>query len=73
MARNRVQNVDRRLGESLPNLTTLVLTSNVVRELGDLEGLATCSRLTHLALLDNPVTKNEVSNHGIQSAGESCG
>lgn len=68
VARNRVQNVDRRLGESLPNLTTLVLTSNVLRELGDLEGLATCSRLMHLALLDNPVTKNEVSSYGIRRA-----
>lgn len=63
VARNRVQNVDKRLGESLPNLTTLVLTSNVVRELGDIEGLGTCGRLTHLTLTDNPVTKKEVCRH----------
>lgn len=59
-ARNRVQNVDKRLGESLPNLTTLVLTSNGLKELGDIEGLGTCRRLTHLTLMDNPITKKEV-------------
>ncbi len=39
-ARNRIQGVDRRIAEQLPNLTTLVLTSNHVKELGDLEGLS---------------------------------
>lgn len=59
-ARNRIQTVDKRLGEQIPNLTTLVLNSNHVRELGDLEGLSGCSALTHLSLLENPVTKKEV-------------
>ncbi|RMZ76811.1 hypothetical protein DV738_g4687, partial [Chaetothyriales sp. CBS 135597] len=58
-ARNRVQGVDRRLGDTLPNLTTLVLTSNLVKELGDLEGLRGCRRLTHLSLVENPVQKRE--------------
>ena len=43
----------------IPNLTTLVLTSNLVKELGDLEGLSGCSRLTHLSLLENPVSKKD--------------
>lgn len=55
-----MQGVDRRIAESLPNLTTLVLTANAVREMGDLEGLNRCGRLTHLSLLENPVTKKEV-------------
>jgi U2 small nuclear ribonucleoprotein A' len=59
-ARNRIQNVDRRIGEQVPNLTTLVLTSNLVKEMGDIDGLSRCSSLTHLSLLENPVTKKEV-------------
>ncbi|EXJ74782.1 U2 small nuclear ribonucleoprotein A' [Cladophialophora psammophila CBS 110553] len=58
-ARNRIQNVDKRIAEQIPNLTTLVLTSNHVKELADLEGLAGCGALTHLSLLENPVTKKE--------------
>ena len=60
-ARNRIQTVDRRIAEQIPNLTTLVLTANHVKELGDLEGLTACGRLTHLSLLENPVTRKEVS------------
>jgi U2 small nuclear ribonucleoprotein A' len=62
-ARNRIQHIDRRLGEQLPNLTTLVLTSNLVKELGDLDGLSKCYNLTHLSLQENPVTKTEVPLH----------
>ena len=55
-----MQTIDRRIAESVPNLTTLVLTANSVWELGDLDGLRGCGRLTHLSLLENPVTKKEV-------------
>ncbi|EHY55069.1 U2 snRNP complex subunit [Exophiala dermatitidis] len=58
-ARNRIQGVDKRIAEQIPNLTTLVLTSNHVKELADLEGLSGCARLTHLSLLENPVTRKE--------------
>ncbi|KAK5200004.1 U2 snRNP complex subunit [Exophiala xenobiotica] len=58
-ARNRIQGVDKRIAEQLPNLTTLVLTANHVKELADLEGLSLCGKLTHLSLLDNPVTRKE--------------
>lgn len=52
--------MDRRIGEQIPQLTTLVLTANAVREMGDVEGLRGCARLTHLSLLENPVTRKEV-------------
>ncbi|EXJ93379.1 U2 small nuclear ribonucleoprotein A' [Capronia coronata CBS 617.96] len=58
-ARNRIQGVDKKIAEQLPNLTTLVLTANHVKELADLEGLTLCGRLTHLSLLENPVTRKE--------------
>jgi U2 small nuclear ribonucleoprotein A' len=61
-ARNRIQNVDRRIADSLPNLTTLVLTANLVKEMGDLDGLSGCRKLTHLSLLENPVARKEVWN-----------
>ncbi|OQV09773.1 Leucine-rich repeat-containing protein [Cladophialophora immunda] len=58
-ARNRIQSVDKRIAEQIPNLTTLVLTANHVKELADLEGLVACGALTHLSLLENPVAKKE--------------
>lgn len=39
----------------------LVLTANNLAELGDLEPLGKFKRLTHLSLLENPVTRKEVS------------
>lgn len=61
-ARNRIQTVGKRIAEEIPNLTTLMLANNNVRELADIEGLTRCLRLTHLVLLENPVTKKEVRN-----------
>jgi U2 small nuclear ribonucleoprotein A' len=49
------------LATSTPNLTNLVLSSNVIAELADLDPLSKLRRLTHLVLEDNPVTKKEVS------------
>lgn len=60
-ARNRIHHVDRRISEAVPNLTTLMLANNNIKELTDLEGLTRCLRLTHLVLQDNPVARNEVS------------
>ncbi|POS82377.1 L domain-like protein, partial [Erysiphe pulchra] len=59
LARNRISSIQSNLTNSLPSLTTLVLTSNHFVELADLDVLGTFSRLTHLVLLDNPVTKKE--------------
>jgi hypothetical protein len=44
----------------LPNLNTLVLTANNFAELADLDVLSTFGALTHLVLLENPVTRKEV-------------
>lgn len=59
-ARNRIQSVDKRLAESVPNLTTLMLANNNMKELADLEGLMRCQKLSHIVLVENPVTKKEV-------------
>lgn len=71
-ARNRIQGVDRRIAEQIPNLKTLVLTSNHVKELADLEGLSGCRGLTHLSLLENPVTRVEVKRHPSLCAANAC-
>lgn len=55
-----MNNIQPTLASSLPNLTTLVLTSNSFAELADLDVLRTFQRLTHLSLLENPVTRKEV-------------
>lgn len=59
MARNRVSSIQPSLANSLPHLTTLVLTANNFAELADLDVLATFRQLTHLVLLDNPVSRKE--------------
>lgn len=60
LARNRIKQIQPTLASSVPSLTTLVLTSNNLTELADLDPLRNLSRLTHLVLLDNPVTRKEV-------------
>jgi len=59
LARNRVSSIQSSLANSLPNLTTLVLTSNNIAELADLDVLGTFQYLTHLIVLENPVTRKE--------------
>jgi Leucine-rich repeat len=55
-----VRHIAPNLSENLPNLQTLVLTSNNVAELADLDPLRRLGRLTHLSLLENPVVRKEV-------------
>ncbi len=45
---------------SVPNLYTLVLTANHLAELADLDPLSGFKKLTHLVLMENPVTRKEV-------------
>ena len=59
LARNRIAAIQPGLADALPNLSSLALASNQLTELADLDPLARFSRLTHLVLLDNPVTKRE--------------
>lgn len=54
---NRISKIESGLETFVPNLHTIILTNNAISELGDLEPLIKCKKLTHLSLLDNPVTK----------------
>jgi U2 small nuclear ribonucleoprotein A' len=60
LARNRIASIQSTLAQSIPNLTTLVLTANNIAELADLDVLSTFPKLTHLVLMENPVTRKEV-------------
>ncbi|KAH8678809.1 small nuclear ribonucleoprotein U2, A [Tricladium varicosporioides] len=59
LARNRVSSIQPTLASSIPNLTTLVLTSNNFAELADIDVLSTFPRLAHLVLMENPVVRKE--------------
>ena len=60
LARNRVSVIQPALPTAIPNLRNLVLASNNLSELSDLDVLGKFARLTHLVLLDNPATKKDV-------------
>jgi Leucine-rich repeat (LRR) protein len=60
LARNRVASIQPTLASAVPNLRNLVLASNNLVELADVDALGGLGRLTHLVLADNPVTKKEV-------------
>lgn len=60
LARNRVASIQPALAAAVPNLRNLVLASNHLVELADVDALGTLPRLTHLVLADNPITKKEV-------------
>ncbi|KAL6836829.1 leucine-rich repeat domain-containing protein [Trichoderma sp. SZMC 28015] len=59
LARNRVTSIQPTVAAAVPNLRNLVLASNHLVELADVDALGTFSRLTHLVLADNPLTKKE--------------
>jgi len=65
LARNRITSIQPTIANSIPNLTTLVLTSNNFAELADLDVLSTLPNLTHLSLMENPVTRKEHYRHWI--------
>ncbi|CZT45413.1 related to U2 snRNP protein A` [Rhynchosporium secalis] len=65
LARNRIASIQPSLANSLPRLTTLVITANNFAELADLDVLATFRQLTHLVLLENPVTRKEHYRHWV--------
>ena len=65
LARNRVASIQPSLANAIPNLTNLVLSSNSLAELADVDVLGAFPRLTHLVLAENPVAKKQVSySHG---------
>ncbi|KAL4872543.1 hypothetical protein BDV12DRAFT_210492 [Aspergillus spectabilis] len=59
LARNRIRQIQSNVASSIPGLTTLVLTANNIAELADLDPLRSLTKLTHLVLLENPVTRKE--------------
>jgi U2 small nuclear ribonucleoprotein A' len=59
LARNRVSAISPSLHNSIPHLTTLVLTGNRITNLADIDPLASFNSLTHLVLLDNPVARKQ--------------
>ena len=59
LANNRIQNISPSIHLSVPNLQTLVLTNNLVTELGDLEPLKELRHLKYISLMGNPVTEKK--------------
>ncbi|XP_029679469.1 probable U2 small nuclear ribonucleoprotein A' [Formica exsecta] len=53
---NRIVRIADGLEHCIPNLQTLMLTGNMIQELGDLEPLTQLKNLTSLCLLQNPVS-----------------
>jgi U2 small nuclear ribonucleoprotein A' len=64
-----VRHIQGNLAESLPNLQTLVLTSNNFAELADLDPLRKLGKLVHLSLLENPVSRKEVRRSTLLARG----
>jgi len=56
---NRLCRISKGLGEFLPRLVTLILTGNKITNLEDIDNLAELPRLTHLSLLNNPISKQD--------------
>ncbi|RPB18561.1 L domain-like protein [Terfezia boudieri ATCC MYA-4762] len=63
LARNRISGILSTLPKTVPNLRVLIMNSNSIQELADLDPLAGCVGLTHLVLMDNPVTRKENYRH----------
>ena len=59
LGRNRIDSIASNLASTCPNLSTLILTSNSLAELGDLMPLRDCKKLKFLSLLDNPVARKD--------------
>jgi len=52
---NRITRIVENLEEFIPNLDSLILTNNLIQELGDLDPLVTLKNLRTVSLLRNPV------------------
>lgn len=57
LSNNRLVRIDNDLGATVPNLEELQLANNMISQLGDLQPLAKCKKLTRLSLLSNPVSR----------------
>jgi len=56
---NRITTFATGLGPKIPNLESLILTSNRVENLADLDPLSEFKKLQNLSLLRNPITKHK--------------
>jgi len=56
---NRIVRVSDTLHESLPQLESLILTNNMIQELGEIDNLANLKKLRTLSLMFNPVATKE--------------
>ncbi|KAJ1679386.1 U2 snRNP complex subunit [Spiromyces aspiralis] len=59
IANNHVAHIDEKVHEWIPNLKTLILTNNEIRELVDIEPLRSFQSLEQLSLVNNPVMKKQ--------------
>ncbi|XP_038075352.1 U2 small nuclear ribonucleoprotein A'-like isoform X1 [Patiria miniata] len=56
---NRICRITEGLEQNLPRLDSIILTNNLMQELGDLDPMASIKTLTSLSLLRNPVTSRK--------------
>lgn len=59
VSNNLVSRLDAKLANTLPRLTTLVLTNNALSELSSLDPLARFPLLEYVTLMGNPVTRKK--------------
>ncbi|EWC47971.1 U2 small nuclear ribonucleoprotein A' [Drechslerella stenobrocha 248] len=59
LARNRIASIQPTLASSVPNIYCIALQNNNLAELVDLVPLGRLTKLIHLVLLENPVTRKD--------------
>ncbi|KAK6352779.1 U2 snRNP complex subunit [Orbilia brochopaga] len=59
LARNRIASIQPTLASSVPNVHCIALQNNNLAELVDLVPLGRLTKLVHLVLLENPVTRKD--------------
>lgn len=59
MANNLVSRLDRKLANSLPRLTTLILTNNALEDISTLTPLSRFPLLEYLSIMGNPVSRKD--------------
>lgn len=59
LCNNRIARIAVNLESSVPSLRALNLTNNRISSFSDVDALKGCSRLTHLSLVGNPVSKKD--------------
>jgi len=59
MHNNRISKIADNISTCLPKLEWLLLNNNRIEELSDIDPLQNCKNLTHLSLLENPITSKK--------------